>query len=47
MKSKKLILAIAIFGGVLFTVTATNILDLNEQSIAKVDKRKLKPPTWG
>ncbi|MFC3878097.1 hypothetical protein [Winogradskyella maritima] len=47
MKSKKLILAIAIFGGMLFTVSATNIIDLNEQAINKVDKRKLKIPTHG
>lgn len=46
MKSKKLVLAIAIFGGMLFTVQATNI-DLDGQTINKVDKRKLKPPTWG
>jgi len=29
MKIKKLILAIAIFGGMLFTVEATNIIDLD------------------
>ena len=47
MKSKKLILAMAIFGGVLFTVAATNIFDINEQSIAKIDKTKLKIRKWG
>lgn len=47
MKSKKLILAIAIFGGMLFTVSATNIIDLNEQSINKVDKRKIKVASNG
>lgn len=47
MKSKKLILAIAIFGGMLFTAEATNIIDLNGQAVNKVDKRKLKPPTHG
>jgi hypothetical protein len=47
MRNKKLILAIAIFGGMLFTVSATNIIDLNGQSIAKVDKSKLKPPVHG
>ena len=47
MKSKKLILAIAIFGGMLFTAQATNIIDLNGQAINKVDKSKVKKPTFG
>lgn len=42
MKSKKLILAIAIFGGMLFTAQATNIIDLHGQAISKIDKPKLK-----
>jgi hypothetical protein len=44
MKAKKLVLAIAIFGGVLFTVQATNIIDLNGQSTTQVDKTKIKIP---
>jgi hypothetical protein len=44
MKAKKLVLAIAIFGGVLFTVQATNIIDLNGQSTTQVDKTKIKVP---
>lgn len=40
MKAKKLVLAIAIFGGMLFTVQATNIIDLNEQSTVKLEKKK-------
>ena len=44
MKAKKLVLAIAIFGGVLFTVQATNIIDLNGQSTTQVDKSKIKVP---
>jgi hypothetical protein len=44
---KKLILAVAIFGGMLFTAQATNIIDINDQVTTEVDKRKLKPPTWG
>lgn len=44
MKSKKLILAIAIFGGMLFTVSATNIIDLNEQSETKIERKKFKVP---
>ncbi|MCC1484606.1 hypothetical protein [Winogradskyella immobilis] len=47
MKSKKLILAMAIFGGMLFTVSATNIIDLDGQAINKVDKRKIKIAKWG
>jgi hypothetical protein len=45
MKAKKLVLAIAIFGGVLFTVQATNIIDLNGQSTTQVDKTKIKIPS--
>lgn len=47
MKTKKLVLAIAIFGGMLFTVQATNIIDLDGQTTTQVDKRKLKPPPNG
>lgn len=41
MKTKKLVLAIAIFGGMLFTVQATNI-DLDGQTTTQVDKTKIK-----
>lgn len=47
MKTKKLVLAIAIFGGMLFTVQATNIIDLDGQATTQVDKRKIKIPTHG
>ena len=47
MKAKKLVLAIAIFGGMLFTAQATNIIDLDGQTTTQVDKRKLKVPTHG
>ncbi len=47
MKTKKLVLAIAIFGGMLFTVQAANIIDIDEQVTTQVDKTKLKPPTHG
>jgi hypothetical protein len=47
MKAKKLVLAVAIFGGMLFTVQATNIIDLDGQSTTQVDKRKIKRPNWG
>ena len=42
MNSKKLVLAIAIFGGMLFTVQATNIIDLDGQSTTKIEKKKRK-----
>ena len=42
MKAKRLILAIAIFGGVLFTVEATNIIDLDGQSKTEIKKKKRK-----
>lgn len=44
MKTKKFLLAVAIFGGVLFTAQATNIIDLNEQFTCKIDKEKIKVP---
>jgi len=44
MKTKKYFIAIAIFGGVLFTAQATNLLDLNEQLTTKIDKSKVKIP---
>ncbi len=47
MKAKKLVLAIAIFGGMLFTVQATNIIDLDGQTTTNVDKTKLKVPRRG
>ncbi len=47
MKAKKLVLAIAIFGGMLFTVQATNIIDLDGQTTTEVDRRKLKVPPAG
>lgn len=47
MKTKKFILALAIFGGVLFTAEATNIIDLDGQVKTEVDKTKLKPGTHG
>ncbi len=47
MKTKKLVLAIAIFGGMLFTAQATNIIDLDGQTTTQVDKSKIKKPRHG
>jgi hypothetical protein len=44
MKTKKYLIAMAIFGGVLFTAQATNLLDLNGQTTTQVDKTKIKIP---
>jgi len=44
MKTKKFLLAIAIFGGVLFTAQAANLIDLNEQTTTEVEKKKIKIP---
>ena len=38
MKTKKYLIAIAIFGGVLFMVSAANQYDLNAEQTAKIDK---------
>ena len=45
MKTKKFLIAAAIFGGVLFTAQATNIIDLNEQATTEIDKVKKPKPT--
>ena len=40
MKTKKFFIAIAIFGGVLFTAQATNIIDLDDQVTTNLEKKK-------
>lgn len=47
MKTKKLVLAIAIFGGVLFTAQATNIIDLNGQTTTEIERSQIKIPGQG
>lgn len=43
MKTKKLVLAIAIFGGVMFTAQAFDkIINLDDQQTTQIDKRGLK-----
>ena len=43
MKTKKYVLAIAIFGGVLFTAQAFDkIINLDDQQTTQIDKRGLK-----
>ncbi len=45
--SKKYIIAIALFGGMLFAATATNLIDLNEQSTSKIERSKVVIPKHG
>ncbi|WP_299520355.1 hypothetical protein [Winogradskyella sp.] len=47
MKAKKLVLAIAIFGGMLFTAQATNIIDLDGQTTTEVKKKARDIPSGG
>ncbi|WMI67280.1 hypothetical protein [Mangrovimonas sp. YM274] len=39
MKTKKYVLAIAIFGGMLFAAQATNLIDLNDQIKTEIQKK--------
>lgn len=45
MKTKKYLMAIAIFGGLLFTVQATNLLDGN--ATVKIEKKVRKITSAG
>lgn len=47
MKTKKHLIALAIFGGILFTAETKNMIDLDGQQTTQVDKRKIKVPTHG
>ena len=47
MKTKKYVLAIAIFGGMLFTAHATDLINLDGQIKTEIDKRKLRIPPQG
>ncbi len=47
MKTKKYVIAIAIFGGMLFTAHATDLINLDGQTKTEIDKRKVKIPTHG
>jgi hypothetical protein len=47
MKTKKVLLALAIFGGVLFTAEATNIIDLDGQVKTEIEKSRIKVPGGG
>lgn len=47
MKTKKYLIALAIFGGALFTAQATDLIDLNGQTTTQIDKRLVRIPTHG
>jgi hypothetical protein len=42
MKTKKYLIAIAIFGGMLFTAYAANTINQNDQQTAKVQRSAVK-----
>ncbi|WP_380290492.1 hypothetical protein [Hyunsoonleella rubra] len=44
MKTKKYVIALAIFGGVLFTAQAANALSQDGEQTTKVDRTKIKVP---
>jgi hypothetical protein len=47
MKTKKYIIAIALFGGMLFAASATNLIDLNGQTSTSIEKAKISIPDHG
>jgi len=47
MKTKKYVIAIAIFGGMLFLANAANQYNLDGQQTAKIDKKPRPVPTAG
>lgn len=47
MKTKKYIIAIALFGGMLFAAEATNLIDLNGQGSTEIEIKKIKIPDQG
>lgn len=47
MKTKKYMIALAIFGGALFTAQATNLIDLNEQTTTEIKRSSIKIPLRG
>ncbi len=47
MKTKKYMIALAIFGGALFTAQATNLIDLDGQTKTEIKRHNFKIPTNG
>ena len=47
MKTKKYVIALAIFGGMLFTAYAANAINQDGNQTAKVEKARIKIPPGG
>jgi hypothetical protein len=47
MKTKKYLIALAIFGGMLFTAYAANVINNDGQQTAKIEKSKIRVPIAG
>lgn len=47
MKTKKYLIAIAIFGGMLFTAYAANAYNLDGNQTAKIEKSAVRVPVCG
>jgi len=47
MKTKKYLIAIAIFGGMLFTAQASNLIDLDQNGPTQIERSKVKIPSNG
>ncbi|WP_166966491.1 hypothetical protein [Yeosuana marina] len=47
MKTKKYVIALAIFGGMLFTAYAANTMNQDGNQTAKVEKARVKIPICG
>ncbi len=47
MKTKKYLIAIAIFGGMLFAANTANTIDQDEQDTAKIEKSRIRVPRHG
>ncbi|WP_205334723.1 hypothetical protein [Gelidibacter japonicus] len=47
MKTKKYMIALAIFGGALFTAQATNFIDLDGQTTTQIERASIKIPAGG
>ena len=47
MKTKKYVIAIAIFGGMLFMAQAADVYNQDGQQTAKIEKKLCTPPPQG
>ncbi|MEP3836969.1 MAG: hypothetical protein ABJM36_04950 [Algibacter sp.] len=47
MKTKKYLVAVAIFGGVLFMAQAANQFNLDAEQTSKIEKNRIKVPSAG